>query len=444
MPNDAIPTFLDARNKRQKVRAAGMHPDHWFPAEYDDRVAKGEVVEVKFWGKSIALFRDTTGELHAIENRCAHRQIKLSKGEIRGCHVVCPYHGWTYDGTGGCTLIPAVGTDGRVPGRAQLEMLPVPAPGQLTIARPVDDDEVDEEHDCPTLGFIDGDTPGLAGFWHPVARLGELPPTGEEGLDVELLGETWRVEQDADGWSATSPFGMPAWGVVPHLDHLWLAPCRPVAPLPEVVEWGREGWHHRRIPRAEGRLGVGLLLDNQLDAGHFPFVHTETFGSPAGESVPPPEMTRSGTTIKASMRVAIAARNDPSAQAGERDLQQHRTMHYEFHAPLWLRLQLDYEDMGGTTLILFSLTPLAAGRARMDVDLLFRHPDGFTDAQLDDRVAFEERVIGEDLRLQRLFEDLRLPLDPAAEVHTKADRLSLQVRQLLRELLSTGDPGTLA
>jgi phenylpropionate dioxygenase-like ring-hydroxylating dioxygenase large terminal subunit len=189
---------------------------------------------------------------------------------------------------------------------------------------------------------------------------------------------------------------------------------------------------------------VGLLLDNQLDAGHFPFVHTTTFGTPAGAPVPPPEMIRSGTTIRASTRVPIAARNDPMAQAGERALQRHRTMHYEFHAPLWLRLQLDDEDLGGSTIILFSLTPLAAGRARMDVDLHFRHPDGFTAAQLDERVAFEERVIGEDLRLQRGFEDLRLPLDPAAEVHTKADRLSLQVRQLLRELLSTGDPGTLA
>jgi hypothetical protein len=71
----------------------------------------------------------------------------------------------------------------------------------------------------------------------------------------------------------------------------------------------------------------------------------------------------------------------------------------------------------------------------MDVDLLFHHPDGFTDEQLDERLAFEERVVGEDLRLQRLFEDLRLPLDPTVELHTKADRLSTTCRQVLRELL---------
>jgi len=389
-------------------------------------------------GERAVMWTDADGTVRAARDLCPHRRAPLSAGTVVDGDLRCPYHGWTYDGSGRCTLVPALGGDGRVPGRAQLEMLPVPPPDRLTVARPVDGGD-DRRRALPTLGFIDGDTPGLAGFWHPVARLGELPPTDEDRLDVELLGETWRVEQDTDGWSATSPFGMPAWGVVPHLDHLWLAPCRPVAPLPEVAEWGRACWHHRRLPRVEGRYGVGLLLDNQLDAGHLPFVHTETFASPAGESVDPPEMTRAGTTVRASTRVPIAARNDPRATAGE-----HALVRYEFHAPLWLRLQLDDEDVGDTTVILFSLTPLAAGRARMDVDLLLRHPDGFTDAQLDDRVAFEERVIGEDLRLQRCFEDLRLPLDPAAEVHTQADRLSLQVRQLLRELLSTGDPGTLA
>jgi vanillate O-demethylase monooxygenase subunit len=232
------------------------------------------------------------------------------------------------------------------------------------------------------------------------------------------------------------PDGDAAWGVARHLDHVWLAPAEPLAPVPSVPEWTEAGWHRRRTTRAEGRYGVGLLLDNQLDAAHFAFVHTTTFGTPEAALLRPAEVVRDGTTVSSKMRVPIAAGNDPLARAGQRRLQQHRTMHYEFHAPLWLRLRLDYEDMGGSTLLLFAFTPLGAGRARMDVDVLFRHPDGFTDAQLDDRMAFEERVLGEDLGLQRRFEDLRLPLEPTVELHTRADRLSLQCRQVLRELLA--------
>jgi hypothetical protein len=83
-----------------------MHPDHWYPAEYDARVLPGQAIDVTFWGKSIAVWRDINGDLHAVENRCAHRQIKLSKGEVRGCTVVCPYHGWTYDGSGRLVDVP--------------------------------------------------------------------------------------------------------------------------------------------------------------------------------------------------------------------------------------------------------------------------------------------------------------------------------------------------
>jgi hypothetical protein len=100
------PTFEEAKNRRQKVRAAGMSPDYWYPAEWDENLARGKVIEVKFWGKSIALFRDENGEVHAVENRCAHRQLKLSKGVVTGCTLTCTYHGWEFDGSGKCVKIP--------------------------------------------------------------------------------------------------------------------------------------------------------------------------------------------------------------------------------------------------------------------------------------------------------------------------------------------------
>ncbi len=101
-----IPSFTEAKNRRQKVRAAGMNPNYWYPVEYAERLAPGGVVEVKFWGKSFALYRGTDGQLRCIENRCAHRQLALTTGEVRGCQIVCPYHGWTFDGEGHLVDIP--------------------------------------------------------------------------------------------------------------------------------------------------------------------------------------------------------------------------------------------------------------------------------------------------------------------------------------------------
>jgi 4beta-methylsterol monooxygenase len=100
------PTFEEAKNKRQKVRAAGLDPNHWYAVEHNRALAKGQVIEVKFWGTSVAVYRDDQGVVHAIENRCAHRQLKLSAGMVVGDKLVCGYHGWEYDGDGKLDKIP--------------------------------------------------------------------------------------------------------------------------------------------------------------------------------------------------------------------------------------------------------------------------------------------------------------------------------------------------
>ncbi len=105
---NAPPDFAEARNLRQKARAAGMNPNYWYAVEEVRNVKPGSVVEVVFWKRSIALFRTDEGEFHAMENRCAHRQLKLSLGQVEGCRLVCAYHGWRYDEHGRVDSIPDV------------------------------------------------------------------------------------------------------------------------------------------------------------------------------------------------------------------------------------------------------------------------------------------------------------------------------------------------
>jgi len=100
------PGFLEARTQRQKARTAGLHPDYWYPVEFDNRLRRGRVAEVRFWNSSIALYRGRDGQLYALENRCAHRQLKLSLGHVDGCNLTCVYHGWSYDGAGKLAAIP--------------------------------------------------------------------------------------------------------------------------------------------------------------------------------------------------------------------------------------------------------------------------------------------------------------------------------------------------
>jgi anthranilate 1,2-dioxygenase large subunit len=57
--------------------------------------------------KSVVVVRDHEGEIHVIENRCAHRSSPVcwkNKGEMES--IVCPYHQWTYDLQGTLQSIP--------------------------------------------------------------------------------------------------------------------------------------------------------------------------------------------------------------------------------------------------------------------------------------------------------------------------------------------------
>jgi phenylpropionate dioxygenase-like ring-hydroxylating dioxygenase large terminal subunit len=100
------PAFEEAKSRHQKARAAGLDPDYWYPVAHDADVPAKGIVEVRFWNRSIALFRGDDGVLRAIENRCAHRQLKLTLGEVDGCELVCSYHGWAYSGDGRVVRIP--------------------------------------------------------------------------------------------------------------------------------------------------------------------------------------------------------------------------------------------------------------------------------------------------------------------------------------------------
>src|SRR5690606_30296027 len=92
--------FESATSIREKVRLSGMNPNYWYPAEWSNKLENGRHIETKFWGHSIVLFRDERGEVAALENRCPHRHLPLTMGAVKGCELVCAYHGWAFDREG--------------------------------------------------------------------------------------------------------------------------------------------------------------------------------------------------------------------------------------------------------------------------------------------------------------------------------------------------------
>src|SRR6185312_1201805 len=84
------------------LRRVGAHRDHWYPLAWSEDLRPGRVIGREFAGEPIALYRGASGQVFALEDRCAHRQVPLHLGKVEGESLKCGYHGWSYDCAGAC------------------------------------------------------------------------------------------------------------------------------------------------------------------------------------------------------------------------------------------------------------------------------------------------------------------------------------------------------
>ncbi|WP_322101557.1 aromatic ring-hydroxylating dioxygenase subunit alpha [Paraburkholderia sp. J41] len=96
------------------LRRVPIHPDNWYPLAWSREVKTGKTLGVHYAGEPIVLFRTASGNVHALEDRCAHRQVPLHAGVVDGEGLRCGYHGWTYDCSGQCVDVPYLGRE-RLP-----------------------------------------------------------------------------------------------------------------------------------------------------------------------------------------------------------------------------------------------------------------------------------------------------------------------------------------
>jgi phenylpropionate dioxygenase-like ring-hydroxylating dioxygenase large terminal subunit len=96
----------------------------WYAAELAARLGS-KPLKRRLLGQNLVLFRDAAGRPHCLSNVCVHRCGSLGQGWVSGDRVVCPYHGWEFDGDGRCARIPSLGPDQQgLPGRARVDAYP--------------------------------------------------------------------------------------------------------------------------------------------------------------------------------------------------------------------------------------------------------------------------------------------------------------------------------
>lgn len=105
--------------------------NHWYPvaevADVDGAASGSSPRAVRLFGEDFVLWATSSGSYSLSQAYCPHRSAHLSGGWVNDGDIVCPYHGWAFDGTGRCTHIPQMEPDLPVPARAHLATFPAQA-----------------------------------------------------------------------------------------------------------------------------------------------------------------------------------------------------------------------------------------------------------------------------------------------------------------------------
>jgi phenylpropionate dioxygenase-like ring-hydroxylating dioxygenase large terminal subunit len=95
--------------------------NQWYVAAYGTEITK-DLFSRTICGSPVVFYRDSTGAVVALADRCVHRRFPLSRSSRVGDTIVCGYHGFTYDTTGACVAVPG---QARIPRTARVKAYPV-------------------------------------------------------------------------------------------------------------------------------------------------------------------------------------------------------------------------------------------------------------------------------------------------------------------------------
>lgn len=91
-----------------------MIPNQWYPL-FASKKLRRKPVGISRMGEKLVLWRDASGTAVCMRDTCPHRNVALSRGKVVDGKLQCGYHGFRFDGSGQCVLMPCEGPDAKIP-----------------------------------------------------------------------------------------------------------------------------------------------------------------------------------------------------------------------------------------------------------------------------------------------------------------------------------------
>lgn len=263
---------------------------------------------------------------------------------------------------------------------------------------------------------------------------------GYHGWTYDGGGRVIRIPQYEPDRPIPPDYRTPAYRCVERYGYAWVALEEPIAPIPELPEFGAPGW--RTIFQFHETWATSPLraLENSFDNSHFSFVHRATFGVAAQPRPSRYEIVERRNDDGSGgfyAETVIDAANPPAFHrvSGSTEPITQRHMRNAYYRPFCRRLDIEYPS-GVRHVIFNAFTPIDDGHLQL-CQWLFRN-DTEADCPAQLLIDFDHVITRED-------KDILESTDPDALVDTRrrgveysmdSDRPGMLIRKQLMELLA--------
>jgi phenylpropionate dioxygenase-like ring-hydroxylating dioxygenase large terminal subunit len=267
---------------------------------------------------------------------------------------------------------------------------------------------------------------------------------GYHGWTYNAAGRVIRIPQYDEGRAIPADYCTPAYRCVAKHGYAWVALEEPIAPIPEIPEFGAPGWRTIFQFHEVWATSPVRALENSFDNSHFSFVHRATFGVADQPKPSKYELVQQANEDGSNgfyAETVIAATNPPAYHrvSGSTEPITQRHMRNAYYLPFSRRLDIEYPSANGKPgkrhIIINCFTPIDDGHIQL-CQWLFRN-DTEEDCPAAMLIDFDEVITRED-------KDILESTDPDALVDTRrrgieysmdSDKPGMLIRKLLMELL---------
>lgn len=216
-------------------------------------------------------------------------------------------------------------------------------------------------------------------------------------------------------------------GVVERYGLVWLCPGTPSAEIPVIAQDADASFRRITSGTETWSASATRMVDNFCDVAHFPYVHAGTIGADTDPVVAPITVRQlDGGFVGYEYTVDVLDEHGDDVR---------QRMSTAFHLPFTVRSNTFYESgprAGHDRVLLLCTTPVDDVTSLFSFVVWRNHDHGLP----ADRVLAFDRAIGAEDRAMLERIPGALPLDNAATVSVRSDRLSVEWRRRLVALVA--------